>query len=794
MRGANRVLLFTTKKGTGKGLSINVNYDRGITRAFRLPTLLDAYGYAKAVNQARVNDGLTALYPQQSLYRYKWGTSPFLFPNVNWEEQTLRDFGSTDKFNISFQEQASAVRYFLVLNYDNEEGLLGPIKVIGPVSSQIASHKFNFRSNIDIDISKVTKLAVKLAGNLGESFRPQTSNDEGDVMAAIYNTPASAFPIHTHKPINRTLKNWGGTSTWTNNPLAMISNQGYTTRGRRELMTDIILKQSLDDLLKGLSAEGGISFDKSFDYLDVRSNTYVYEALTPTVNPVTGAITDSTSTSYSTNSATSFSTSVPTHWRRSTFLFDLKYEKNWGDNVLSSMLLFQREELIKISRYNTYRHLLAAGTVHYGKSDKYFADLSLAWNGTSLLPEAVRYGFFPAISLAWKLSNEEFLKGNTMVNDLKLRASWGMTGNDQVIQNIDESPWSGGNTYYFGSGNTSNSGNAEGRPASSPLAFETSYKANIGIDASLFKMLDLNLDVFYDKRKGILTTTSGSISGILGLSSPYSASGITTNQGMELGLNLHQNTGDFKYNLGGQLSYSKNKIIDMNEQFRPYDYLKQTGRSISQAFGLQANGFFKDAADIAASPRQTFAIVRPGDIKYVDQNADGLVNAYDQVPIGYATNIPQLYYSGSVGIEYKGVGIDAVVQGIAHQTIYLNTPSIFVPLVSNTNISTYSDNSWTPTTASTATLPRLTMSQNLNNYQANSIYLADGSFLKLRTVEVYFDFPESIFSKLKVASLRVYARGINLFSIDKIKIVDPEAIGTTYPTVSSYNFGIQVEF
>ena len=232
----------------------------------------------------------------------------------------------------------------------------------------------------------------------------------------------------------------------------------------------------------------------------------------------------------------------------------------------------------------------------------------------------------------------------------------------------------------------------------------------------------------------------------------------------------------------------------MNEVYRPYDYLKRTGQSISQAFGLEAIGFFADAADIAASPRQTFSIVRPGDIKYKDQNGDDIINAFDQVPIGYSTNVPELYYSGSVGMEYKGIGIDAVLQGTANQTIYLNTPSIFVPFISNTNISTYSDNSWTPATASTATLPRLTMSQNLNNYQANTIYLADGSYLKLRTVELYFDFPKQLLSRLKVNEARLYVRGMNLFSIDNIKIVDPEAIGITYPTVSSYNVGIQIGF
>jgi hypothetical protein len=263
---------------------------------------------------------------------------------------------------------------------------------------------------------------------------------------------------------------------------------------------------------------------------------------------------------------------------------------------------------------------------------------------------------------------------------------------------------------------------------------------------------------------------------------------------MELGLNLHNTAGALSYHIGGQLSLSKNKILEMNEVYRPYDYLKRTGQSINQAFGLEAIGFFADAADIAASPKQTFSILRPGDIKYKDQNGDNIINSFDEVPIGHSTQVPELYFSGSIGIEYKGVGFDAVLQGISNQTIYLNTPSIFLPLRTNTNISTFSNGAWTPETATTATLPRLSTLENVNNYRPNSIWYTDGSYLKLRSVEVYYNLPRQLLSRIKLSDARIYVRGMNLLSFDHIKIVDPEAIGITYPTVSSYNLGIQIGF
>jgi TonB-linked SusC/RagA family outer membrane protein len=788
LRGANGVLLVTTKRGTGAGLSVNVNYDRGMTKAFRLPEFLDAYGYAKAVNQARANDGLTDLYSQPELDWYRSGSSPYLYPNVDWKKESLQDFGHSDKLNLTLQQQGNAFRYLLYLNFDNEAGILGPVKETGAKTTQFNNRTVNIRLNAEIDLTKTTKFSVNLAGNLGEGTRPATTN-EGDIFSNIFNTPAVAYPVKTYHGI------WGGTQTYgNNNPVAQIGGIGYTSEGRRMFMVDMVLGQNLDKVLKGLSVEGGISYDNSFSYRDVRSNGYQYEQLTPILNPVNMAVIDTIENKYGTNSATSFGSSLTSYYHRATFFGNLKYASAWGDNELKSILYVQQEEFKGNGQYTTYRRLLGAGNIHYGKAGKYFIDATLALGGTNLLPDADRFGFFPAVSLAWKLGNEDWLKGNKVFNNLKLRASWGMTGNDLVTQNISDNKWQGSSSYYFGANNTSNAGNTEGRLASSPLSFETSNKSNIGIDAGILNLLDISLDVFYDKRKGILTTTDGLYSQVLGVALPYSSTGVTSNKGFDLGLNLHQTIRDFSYHAGAQLSFVRNKIIEQNEVYRPNDYLKRTGKSIGQAFGLEAIGFFKDAADIAASPKQTFSVVKPGDIKYKDQDNNGFINDFDQVAIGYATNTPEIYYSGTLGMEYKGFGINCVFQGISNYTVYLNTSSVFIPLRSNTNISTFSNNAWTPSTASTATLPRLSMTENLNNYRSNSIWLVDGSYLKLRTAEIYYNFPKQMLSKFKLKEAQLYVRGIDLFSIDNIKVVDPESIGSSYPTMTSYNLGIKIGF
>ena len=788
MRGANGVLLVTTKKGKGKNLSVDVNYEHGITKAFRLPQLLDSYDYANAVNQARSNDGLTPLYSQSALDRYKSGVSPYLFPNVNWLNESLNEFGMSNKFDISFQQQAGSIRSFTVLNYENETGLLKPVNLNPGYSTQIGYYRFNFRTNIDIDLTKSTKFSVNLAGNIGESTRPSTLNDESDIFSAIYNTPSLAFPVKTRDNI------WGGSSTFPTNPVAMISSQGYNVLGNSEISTNFILEQKLDKIVKGLSAEAGYSYDKSFEYLDIRSKQYKYKQVNPVLDPSTGAITDSVSTLYGNNTALAFSHAVPVQRQRTTGLLNLKYEADWNDNVFRSNILLQSEELILTGQNNTYRHELAGGNVHYSKGGKYFADLSLSYNGTNVLPVESRFGLFPAVSVAWKLSNEKWLIGSPIINDLKIRASWGLSGNDQVIQNISTSPFIGAQGYYFTANNIYNYGYTEGRLASTPLTYETSNKSNIGLDATLLGMIDLTTDVFYDKRTGILIESTGTTSGVIGAYTPYSSTGIVENKGFEAGINLYRNKGNFTYHLGGQLSFAINKIINMNEAYQPEDYLKRTGHSIGQAFGLQSIGFFKDAADILASPKQTFSIVQPGDIKYKDQNIDGVINSYDQIPIGYSTLNPEFYFSGSIGCEYKGLGFDALIQGTANQTIYLNTPSLFWPLIGNTTITKFSDNAWTPATAGTATLPRLTTLGNANNYQPNSTWYANGSYLKLRSVQLYYDLPKQLLSKLKLNKTRIYVEGLDLFSVDNIKVADPEAIGTGYPTVSTILLGAQIGF
>ena len=375
-----------------------------------------------------------------------------------------------------------------------------------------------------------------------------------------------------------------------------------------------------------------------------------------------------------------------------------------------------------------------------------------------------------------------------------MRGSWGMSGNDIMSPNLDQQAFDAGGSYFFNANNTTFAGIREQRLAATGLTFESSEKMNVGINMELFNHLSVSIDAFSDKRTNIILSTSGAVPSLIGVTAAFENAGKVLNKGIESSIMLKNQVDKLKYFIGGNFTYAKNEIIDMNEEFKPYDYLKETGNSLGQQFGLQSIGYFANQQEIDNSPKQLFSVVRPGDVKYKDQNNDSKIDALDIIKIGNSGTNPELYYAINFGLEMDGFGLDVLLQGIANQTLYLNTKSVFWPLVGQTNISEFSAGAWTPETAQTATLPRLTMLGNDNNYRKNDIWLRSGNYLKMRHLEFYYNLPDKLAKKWKMNKVKFYARGMNVFSIDNINIVDPESIGIEYPTLASYHLGIKIEF
>ncbi len=783
-RGANGVLLITTKRGQNNALKVDVSYQYGMNQAFRLPGFYGANDYANALNEALTNDGLPVRYNTADLAAFKSGDSPYLFPNVNWNKEVLRDYGTNSNFNATFIGGGERIKYFTSLNYQSETGLFNHTDN-NIFSTQQKYTRLNFRTNLDIDLTKNTLFRINVGGNIYDANRPGTSAD--NIFNSLYSVPSAAFPVKTLNSI------WGGTNIYNNNPMALATATGYATTHSRTLLFDVSIKQNLDKIVNGLTGEVAVSYDNAATFWDGKTKNFKYQ-ITDIQHDATGAITSPIYTNYGLETALTPYSQLGGQWRHGNFWGKLNYYTSRGQNTLNAMVLYQQDKKVDNGQYHTYTHQSLVGNANYNYAQKYYATLSVSYSGSSVLPSNDRFGLFPAISGAWLLHKESFRATSKMVKRLKCRASWGITGNDLMSPNLADQGYNSSGGYFFTNNNTATGGFREGTLATQQLTYEKSYKTNIGIDANLWGKLDATLDAFYDKRNDILVSTAGKLSNILGVTPQFQNLGVTRNKGLEVSLNWKDQIGSLNYHLGGQLSFARNKIIELAENYQPLDYLKRTGNPIGQVFGMQAIGFFKDQNDVATSPRQLFSNVKPGDFKYTDQNGDNVINELDNVQLGYNTTNPEIYYSFNLGFNYKGFGIDALFQGTANQSVYLNTPSVFWPLSGNKTISSFSDNHWTPTTSNSATLPRLTTLNNDNNFRSNSTWIENGSYLKLRTAEVYYELPKKSIEKFKLSKARIFVRGMDLFSIDKVKVMDPEEIGTGYPTLRTCYLGINVAF
>ncbi len=787
-RGANGVLLITTKRGNVDGLQVNASMSAGITRATRLPSLVNAPTYARAINEALANDGQSPRYRPEEIAAYDEGAYPHLYPNVDWFDEVLRNNGVRSNFNVNFRGGGTTARYYATMNVINDEGLFDPLGGNQDFSTQLKYSRFNFRSNLDINLRDDLVLKLDATGNIVERNLPNRGRGPGDIFDALYSIPSGAFPVRTPDG------NWGGTQRYDNNPVAILNDKGYGQPNSRQYSLTGKLQKDLGDWVEGLSAEAGASYFNFGSFNERYDKSYSYEALSPVWED--GDIVDTTRTKFGQDTDLDFVDSFGSMRIFSDFIGKVDYRTASGNNIIKTGLVVHQSERIFNGQNNTFRRRNFTGNVHVNLGGKYLFDVTASYSGNNILPEGNRYTFFPAVSAAWILTEEAFLQNAEFLDHLKLRASWGMIGNDLIpANNPFVQSYDPGGGYWLVSSNSHQGGFSEGRLPTSNFTVEKSYVTNLGIESRFFGKLDLTADLFYERRTNILTETDGNVSDVIGVPPPLETDGIVENKGVEVATNWVDNFGDVTYRIGGQFSFARNKIVEMNEQFRPHEYLRRTGQPVGQSFGLVAVGFFEDQDEIDSSPTQVFSDVRPGDIKYKDQNGDGIVNEFDEVALGHSSGYPEIYYSFNIGLNYRGFDLSALFQGTENYTAYLNTQSVYWPLRNDNTVSTYyHDNRWTPETAGNATLPRLTNENIANNFRPNSVWLVDRSYLKLRTLEVSYSLPGSVTRGWNMDEIRIFAQGINLFSIDNIETLDPEHLAAGYPIVRSYNMGIEVSF
>ena len=794
-KGANGVVLITTKRGKFNSKEIKVNLDHAINFMAHKPKFVDAQTYAKAMNEAYANDGFeNPRYTQEEVDAFGSGKYPYLYPNVNWVDETFRNHSVTNMLNASFTGGGEKFKYYALLDLQYDNGFVKNPDTHEGYSTNNKYVKGNLRMNMDMILSKNTTMKVNLLGVLAESNAPGNSASLWDM---VYSLPSAAFAVKGEDG------KWGGNSTWagTVNPVAQSQDAGYSRNHNRGIYTDLTIRQELPAVLKGLAVQGRIAYDHFSNIYENYSKTYVYGS--PTVadwlngEPQLGK-------AFTGGSESDLGASISTNSFSRRFHIDASadYQNTFGAHSIYSQLKYDYEFSDEFAINSTLYRQNISWYTHYGLLNRYFLDLALVESGSNRLAPGSKWALSSTVSAAWVLSKENFMKNLNWVDFLKLRASYGIIQTDI----LPESGWmyymqqyqTTGGTYPFNSGFQSDFGRTYlDAIATSGLTREKAAKFNAGVDATLFGGLDFSFDGFYQRRSNIWVSTAGKYSSELGVDAPYEGDGIVDSWGWEASLDYNKQIGDVKFNIGANIDYYRSQIKEQDEAPKLYPNLVSTGHRVSQLFGYKAIGFFKDQADIDASkPQLLGSTPRPGDIKYEDVNGDGQIDTNDKTAIGYSTVAPEIYYNIHLGVEWKGLGVDAMFQGTGRYTGVLSTKSMYKPLVGNTTISQYYyDNRWTPETASTAKFPALSSTSNANNYNTNTLWMFDRSFFKLRNIEVYYNFPKAMLAKTKLLNAaKLYVRGVDLFSFDHLDESDPEVFGATNPLNRSIVAGLSVTF
>ncbi len=794
-KGANGAILVTTKRGKFNSKSVKISLDHSINFMANKPQFVNAQTYANAVNEAYANDGKNPRYSSEEVEAFGSGKYPYLYPNVNWLDETFRNHSVTNMVNASFQGGGEKFKYYAMLDLQYDNGFIKNPNENEGYSTNNKYVKGNLRMNLDAQITKSTLMKVNLLGVLSEANRPGAS---ADLWSMVYTLPAAAYPVKTEDG------KWGGNATWdgTNNPVAQSQGAGYIKNHERGIYTDLTLRQDLSSVLPGLAAQARVGYDNFSNIFENHSKTYVYGS-----SVVKGWLNgepelDENAFSGGSDSEMSTASETNAYYRRTHFDIGVDYQQRFGQHSIYGMLRWDYESNDENGNNTTINRQNVSLYTHYGWKDRYYLDMALVESASNRLAPGSKWNFSPTFSGAWVISKEGWMKNVKWVNFLKTRASFGVINADYLPSSgwnyyVQQYTISGG-TYPFNNSWASSSGGRTdlASMATENLSHEKAFKYNLGLDATLFGGLDLTWDAYYQRRSHIWVSTEGKYTDLIGMDASYEPDGRVNTWGTELGLDYNKQIGQVSFTLGGNLSYNRSKVVNKDETPQLYDNLYETGHRLGQLYGYKAIGFFKDQADIDAStPQKLGSTPRPGDIKYEDVNGDGVIDKNDKTAIGYSTTCPEFYYNFHVGAEWKGLGFYALFQGTGRYSAMLNTQSMYKPLVGNTTISQYYyDNRWTPETAETAKFPALSSASNANNYQNNTIFLADRSFLKLRTVEVYYNFPKAWFSKAWLMAAKIYVKGNDLLCFDHMAVSDPESYGATNPLNRSVVAGLSVTF
>lgn len=810
VRGANGVIVITTKRGEIGPAKVTVRAESGISAPTKLPSFINSADYLTLLNDIAIQEDETPLYSEDIINNYRTHSDPELYPDVDWLDLVTKDFTNNQRVNMNVSGGSRLLRYALETSYFGENGIIVR-DTNHDWDSSIKLNRMNVRSNVDLNITPTTLMRVNIGGYLQNRRMP--GSDISNIFSWSFTMPPFAHPPqYTTGEIpqrNAAL-----------NPWALATQTGFQTWSDSELQSLVSLQQDLKNWLPGLKAEALFAFDKM-------QRTAILRTKRPTYyNPAVIRDIDGTLILNVQSDGQEFLGSEPkAEWGDySTYLEGkLMYDQNFGDHYINSMLLYNQRE------YNDgnaipFRSQGTAARFSYSYARKYVGEFNFGYNGSENFAKGKRFGFFPSFALGWYLSEEEFMKPVKHIFPLiKFRGSWGLAGNDRIggrrfayLATIG-SDSNGGYTYGVNK-DYNRIGRFEGESAVPNLTWETVAKTNIGFELGVLNSLNLQLDFFKEQRSNIFMQRQ-TIPGQSGfIKTPWANYGKVDNKGFDLTLTYNkQFTRDFYFSLLHTLTYAKNTIIEIDEPINVIGTNRsQTGQSVNQVFGLVDLGLFTDnhfqkAADgsllrddndmyvlLEELPHPTFGPVRPGDIMYKDMNNDGEISALDRSPIG-GTVDPRLVYGIAVSTRYKNVDFGVFVQGQSETTRVISSGIIPGSTAGvNGNIySNYLDHWSVDNPSQDVFYPRLATSRIENNTQTSTWWLRDMSLLRVKNLEVGYHLPKKSADALKITSGRVFFRGSNLLTFSGFDLWDPE-VGTSngfqYPIMKSVSVGLEVNF
>lgn len=820
IQGANGVILVTTKRGKIGTSRISATAQNGWQSPTSLPRYVDSYTGRKLYKEGLVNDGLfadTSAYSDVLLNKYRDRTYPayqYLYPNVDWTKTMLKPFSYLRQGNLNVSGGTEKARYFISLSYLQQNGLYNYEESVSQYDIQAITHKYNFRSNIDLNLTKNLTMELNLGAIVYDRNYPGVSASQ--IFNDIKQTPAWYYPITNPDGSP------GAAPNTNQSPYVDLTQSGYYRGFETELQSTAGFKWDLGWLTKGLSTRVRLSFDNdNFRNVNRPLSNITYQYL---LNPgVPDTETDLAANGHYVivnNGNGTLDYQVNANGSRRTVLEAyINYDRDFGKHSVKAMAIYNQSGFFDAVGGGVgnaigglpYKYQGVLGRAAYAYDDRYLAEFNFGYNGSENFAQGHRFGFFPAVSTGWIASNEHFIKDNPALNfidQIKLRGSYGLVGNDKIGSSrfLYLSTWVTGSGYTFGFNSNGNSygGYLEGQAGNTLLTWERSKKLNLGLDLSLWKgMLSLSADVFRERRTNILAT-SQLIPGFIGLPQiPAVNAGITDNRGYEISL-THRH--DFRKNQGYSITinyaYAHNKILFYAQPDYPgREWQALKGTSINEIYGYTALGLFKNQQDIDNSPSQSsLGVTKPGDIKYKDLNGDGVINSLDAGYLPGKVANPTSQFGVALGYHYANFDISVLFQGGLGGSTLLSGSGVYpfsrfasalVQVVNNHWVASNPDGHYM--------FPRISSADNVNNQQASTFWIYSSNYLRLKTVELGYTLPAIWMKRIGIDNARVFVNGINLLTWSKLKDfnLDPE-IGNngtgTYPQQKVINAGLKFTF